>query len=108
MLYQFPRNSKHISRCPCTDVPIFLEEFDECDFLFRIQIISHESDLRGFILEKWNGLVELSLQLDGHHGGLELRHDRVWGDSAKAFFRSWSSMNANSVLTVLQLSQSQT
>jgi hypothetical protein len=31
MLYQFPRNSRHVSRLPYEDVPIFLEEFDECD-----------------------------------------------------------------------------
>jgi hypothetical protein len=25
MLYQFPRNFRHISRLPCEDIPIFLE-----------------------------------------------------------------------------------
>jgi hypothetical protein len=28
-LNQFPRNSRHVSRLRCVDVPIFLEEFDE-------------------------------------------------------------------------------
>jgi hypothetical protein len=36
MLNQFPRNSRHVSRLPCEDVPIFLEEFDEREFLFGI------------------------------------------------------------------------
>jgi hypothetical protein len=39
MLYQFPRNSWHVSRLPCEDVPIFVEEFDEREFLFGIQIV---------------------------------------------------------------------
>jgi hypothetical protein len=46
MLNQFPRNSRHVSRLPCEDVPIFLEEFDERDFLFGIQIIAYVSNLR--------------------------------------------------------------
>jgi hypothetical protein len=40
MLNQFPRNSRHVSRLPCKDVPIFLEEFGEREFLFGIQIIA--------------------------------------------------------------------
>jgi hypothetical protein len=36
VLNQFPRNSKHVSRLPCKDVPIFLEEFDEREFLLGI------------------------------------------------------------------------
>jgi hypothetical protein len=49
MLYQFLRNSWNVSRLPCEDVPIFLEEFDEREFLFRIQVIPHMSDLGGLI-----------------------------------------------------------
>jgi hypothetical protein len=36
MLNQFPRNSRHVSRLSCEGVPIFLEEFDECEFLFGV------------------------------------------------------------------------
>jgi hypothetical protein len=36
ILYQLPRNYRHVSRLPCEDVPTFLEEFDEHEFLFRI------------------------------------------------------------------------
>jgi hypothetical protein len=36
MLYQLPRDSKHVSRLPCVDVPSFLEEFYEHEFLFEI------------------------------------------------------------------------
>jgi hypothetical protein len=36
MLNRFPRDSRHVSRLPCKDVPIFLEEFDEREFLFGI------------------------------------------------------------------------
>jgi hypothetical protein len=46
MLNQFPRNSRHVSKLPCEDVPIFLEEFDERDFLFGFQIIAYVSNLR--------------------------------------------------------------
>jgi hypothetical protein len=45
MLYQFPRNSRHVSRLPCEDVPIFLKEFDEREFLFGVQVIAHMSNL---------------------------------------------------------------
>jgi hypothetical protein len=79
MLYQFPRNSRHVDRLPCEDVPIFLEEFDEREFLFRIQIIPHMSDLGGLIRGEWNGLAELVPKLDGQLGGLGLRHDWVRG-----------------------------
>jgi hypothetical protein len=37
MLNQFARDSRHVNKLPCKDVPIFLEEFDECEFLFGIQ-----------------------------------------------------------------------
>jgi hypothetical protein len=36
MLNQFRRNSRHVNRLPCEDVPIFLEKFDEGEFLFGI------------------------------------------------------------------------
>jgi hypothetical protein len=36
VLSQFLRDSRHVSRLPCKNVPIFLEEFDEREFLFRI------------------------------------------------------------------------
>jgi hypothetical protein len=45
MLNQLPRNSRHVSRHPCKNVPIFLEEFDEHDFLSGVQVISHVSNL---------------------------------------------------------------
>jgi hypothetical protein len=49
VLNQFPRNSRHVSRLPCEDVPIFLEEFDEREFLFVVQVISHVSNLGGLL-----------------------------------------------------------
>jgi hypothetical protein len=30
VLNQFPRDLWHVTSLPCKDVPIFLEEFDEC------------------------------------------------------------------------------
>jgi hypothetical protein len=36
ILNQFSRNSRHVSRLPCEDVPIFLEEFDERKFIFGV------------------------------------------------------------------------
>jgi hypothetical protein len=49
MLNQFPRNSRHGIMLPCEDVPIFLEKFDEHELLFGVQIITHMSNLRGFL-----------------------------------------------------------
>jgi hypothetical protein len=42
---KFPRNSRHVSKLSCKDAPIFLEEFDEHEFLFRVQIIAYVSNL---------------------------------------------------------------
>jgi hypothetical protein len=47
----FPRNSKHVSRLPCEDVPIFLEEFDEREFLFGVKTVPHMSNLGGLLHE---------------------------------------------------------
>jgi hypothetical protein len=58
MLNQFPRNSRHVSRLPCKDVRIFLEEFDEREFLFVVQTIPHVSNLRGLIRGKQDHLAE--------------------------------------------------
>jgi hypothetical protein len=45
MLNQFPRNSRHVSRLPYEDIPIFLEEFDKHEFLFGVQIAAYVSNL---------------------------------------------------------------
>jgi hypothetical protein len=49
VLFQLPRDCKYVSRLPCKDVPIFLEEFDEREFLFRLHTIPHMSNLGGLI-----------------------------------------------------------
>jgi hypothetical protein len=79
VLNQFPRDSKLVSRLPCEDVPIFLEEFDEREFLFGIQIISYVSNLRRLLRGQRNHLTECVLWLDGCLGGLGHGHDLVWG-----------------------------
>jgi hypothetical protein len=75
MLNQFPRNSKHVSRLPCVDVPIFMEEFKEREFLFGIQTIAYMSNLGRLLCGQWNCLAECVLQLDGRLGGVGLGHD---------------------------------
>jgi hypothetical protein len=45
MLNQLPRNSRHVSRHPYKNIPIFLEEFDWHEFLSGVQVISHVSNL---------------------------------------------------------------
>jgi hypothetical protein len=77
MLYQFPWNSRCVSGLLCEDVPILLEEFDEHEFLFRIPIIPHVSNLGGITRGEWNSFAELVLRLAGQLGSLGLRHDRV-------------------------------
>jgi hypothetical protein len=77
MLYQFPRNTRHVSRLPCEDVPIFLDEFDEREFLFGIQTIPHMNNLGGLISVEWDRFVECVLRLDGQLGRLDLGHDLV-------------------------------
>jgi hypothetical protein len=58
MLNQFPRNSRHVSRLSREDIPIFLEEFDEREFLFWIQTIAHVSDLGRLHRGQRNGFAE--------------------------------------------------
>jgi hypothetical protein len=41
VLNKFPRDSRQITRLPFEDVPIFLEEFDEREFLFGIQCVAY-------------------------------------------------------------------
>jgi hypothetical protein len=79
MLNQSPRNSQHVYRLPCKDVPIVLEEFDEREFLFGVQTVAYVSHLRRFLIGQWDCLAECVLQLDGCHGSLGLAHDRVRG-----------------------------
>jgi hypothetical protein len=76
MLNQFPRNSRHVSRLPWEDVPIFLEEFDEREFLFGIQTIAYISDPGRLLRGQQNGFAERVLRLDGRLG---LGHDQVRG-----------------------------
>jgi hypothetical protein len=39
VLNQFPRNSWHVSRISCKDVPIFLEEFDKHELRFGSRLL---------------------------------------------------------------------
>jgi hypothetical protein len=77
VLNQFPRDSRHVSRLPCEDVPIFLEEFDECESLFGIQGVAYVTNLGRFLHRQRYLLAECILRLDGRFGGLGVGHDRV-------------------------------
>jgi hypothetical protein len=78
MLNQFSRNSKYVIRLSCEDVPIFLEEFDEHEFLFRIQIVAYVSNIGRLLRGQRDCLAECILWLDGCLGGFGLGHDQVW------------------------------
>jgi hypothetical protein len=88
MLNQFPRDTRHVSRLPCKDVPIFLKEFDQRDFLFGIQCVAYVSNIGRLLHRQWYLLAEGVLWLDGQFGGLGVGHDRVWGDLTKDSFSS--------------------
>jgi hypothetical protein len=45
VLNQFLRDSWHVSRLPCEDVSIFLEEFDMREFLFGIKGVAYVRNL---------------------------------------------------------------
>jgi hypothetical protein len=77
VLNQFTRDSRHVSRLPCEDIPIFLEEFDKHEFLFGIQTIAYMSHLERFLRGQWGCLAECVLWLEGHLGSLGFRHDQV-------------------------------
>ena len=38
VLSEFPRYTWHVRRFPCKDVPVLMDELDECAFLFQIQV----------------------------------------------------------------------
>jgi hypothetical protein len=61
MLNQFPRNYMHDCRLPCEDVPIFLEEFDEHEFLLEIQGIVYVSNLGRVLRGQRDRLAECVL-----------------------------------------------
>jgi hypothetical protein len=69
---------------PCEDVPIFLEEFEEREFLFGIQGVAYVGNLQRFLRRQRDLLAECVLRLDGHFGGLGVGHDLFWGDSTRA------------------------
>jgi hypothetical protein len=58
VLNQFPRNSRHVSRLPCKDVSIFLEEFDDHEYLFGVQIVAYMSNLGRLLRGQWDYLAE--------------------------------------------------
>jgi hypothetical protein len=77
MLNELPRGSRHVHRFACKDVPIFLEEFDEREFLFGIQRVAYVGNLGRFFRRHWYLLVECVLQLDGCLGSLGVGNDWV-------------------------------
>jgi hypothetical protein len=106
VLNQFPRNSRHVSRLPCENVPIFLEEFDEREFLFGIQTIAYMSDLGRLLCGQRNGFAERVLRLDGRLG---LGHDWVRGEGGglgQGLLQVLGYANDVSPSAVLQLSLS--
>jgi hypothetical protein len=110
VLNQFSSDSQHVSRLPCKDVPIFLEEFDKREFLFGIQGVAYVSNLGRFLRRQRYLLAECVLRLDGRFEGLGVGHDWVrggGGDSAKASFSSQSYAYAVNLSVVSQLSLSQ-
>ena len=46
VLGEFPRDTQHVRRFPCEDVPILTDELDERAFLFGIQV-GTDSELLG-------------------------------------------------------------
>jgi hypothetical protein len=106
ILNQFLRDSRHVSMLTCKDVPIFLEEFDECEFLFGIQGVAYVSNLGRFLHKQRYLLAKCVLRLDGRFGGLGVGHDWVGGYSAKDSFSSWNSANVVNLSAISQLSLS--
>jgi hypothetical protein len=107
MLNQFPRDSWHVSRLACKDIPIFLEEFDERGFLFGIHGVAYVSNLGRFFRRQWYLLAECVLRLGGRFGGLAVGHDQVrgvGGGSTKDSFSSRSSADVVNLLAISQLS----
>jgi hypothetical protein len=87
VLNQFPRDSQHVNRLSRKDVPIFLEEFDEHEFLFGIQGVADVRNLGRFLRRQWYLVAECVLWLDGHFGSLGVRHDWVRGGPGQGLFQ---------------------
>jgi hypothetical protein len=60
MLNQFPRDSWHVNRLPSKNVPNFVEEFDEREFLFGVQTVAYVSHLRRFLRRQRAILLSVS------------------------------------------------
>jgi hypothetical protein len=52
------RTSRQVSRPPCEDVPIFLEEFDEREFQIGVQTIAYMSNLSRLLRGQWDCLAQ--------------------------------------------------
>jgi hypothetical protein len=111
VLNQLARDSGHVRMLPCKDVPIFLEEFDEHEFLYGIQFVAYVSNLGRFLHRQWYLLAECILWFDGCFGRLGAGNDRVRGggeeDSAKDSFSSQNSADAVNLSAISQPSLSQ-
>jgi hypothetical protein len=75
VLNQFPSDFWHVSRLTCEDVPIFLKEFDEHEFVFGIQGVAYVSNLGRFLRRQHDLFAECVLRLDGHLRVLGVGHD---------------------------------
>ena len=42
VLSEFPRDTRHVRRFPCKDVPVLTDELDERAFLFRIHVCADD------------------------------------------------------------------
>ena len=42
VLSEFPRDTRHVGRFPCKDVPVLTDELDERAFLFWIQVCTDD------------------------------------------------------------------
>jgi hypothetical protein len=100
MLNQFPRDSWHVSRLACKDIPIFLEEFDERGFLFGIHGVAYVSNLGRFFRRQRYLLAECVLRLDGHFGGLAVGHDQVRGVGGGARPRTLLALGVLRMLSI--------
>ena len=74
MLGELLRDTRHISRKPCENVPILTEEVDELAFLFGTKVSPHGDEL-GVIVVVQENFLRVVCQLET---GLSCRLNRLW------------------------------
>jgi hypothetical protein len=105
MLYQFPRDSRHVNGIPCKDIPIFLEEFASVSSYLWSRLFSMCVTLEGSLGNSWMVLVSLSSDWIYNLDAFASSITGSGGDSVMTFLRFYCSTEASKASAISRLSR---